>query len=683
MATREEAIAELERRKAGSVISKDEAVAELQRRQQAPAARSVQPQARQTTAGDVGNELISAINRGVIDVAEFLSTTQVNSLLNLVGSDKRITPLSQVGPIKSATEGGFMAPGLARDVVQTAGEFTGPGAIAGSGIRNLAQQVPKAGPELASFTERVLSQLGAGTASGDVVLSAISGAGAAAGQEAGGPGGAIVGSILAPLSAVGVKSLARGVFDLGADGFNAVAGSVKGMSDDGASTLLAEAMTREGLSPDDVLKRMADLGPEALPADVGTNFARLLRTASNEIPRIEGLAGEVLHARQSTQGARVLNALDDATGTSTLTLDDEIVRLDNLLKPQIRALYDEAGEQAFKIDINDPLRNFPTSDLKTLLQGESTLGKASAKVKQSLIDKQAIGETPNSIDLIDGTKKVMDDMIGKAIRDGATNRVRRLVLLKNKMVDEADATIPVYKEARQLFAGKVALESAAEQGQLFLTPKMKPRDIELLVKSMGESERKMFKLGAKEAILDKVNTLNINADTVSRIFGKNGDVQKLKSLFSDEKSFNTFKKVLERETQFIITRNQARANSTTAKQIADTRNIGEAFNNATQALSSPVGTASVFARVIQGLSQKKGSEAYIKALEQTGDILLTKGVNPNRVRALLRKGNAQRIESALRQTIQGNLKGRPGASAISGGVIGESEQRRKRPGRTQ
>jgi hypothetical protein len=75
---------------------------------------------------DVALETVSGINRAVVDGLNFFTADQVNNVLNLVGSDKRIPNLYDVPYIKEATQGNYMDDGLPRDVVRTGSEFLSP-----------------------------------------------------------------------------------------------------------------------------------------------------------------------------------------------------------------------------------------------------------------------------------------------------------------------------------------------------------------------------------------------------------------------------------------------------------------------------------------------------------------------------------------------------------------------------
>lgn len=166
-----------------------------------------------TTYNELLPELASAINRGVIDLAN-VPLEAINAIPYLLGSEKRIPTLKDSQAIQAATQGGFMEPGLARDVVQTAGEFAAPAALGGGAVRGVAKQVAQRAPGMA---QRVASQFTGGTAATDVGLGLASGAGTelggevgeTVGGETGRQVGEIAGGVAAPLAAIGVAQAAK------------------------------------------------------------------------------------------------------------------------------------------------------------------------------------------------------------------------------------------------------------------------------------------------------------------------------------------------------------------------------------------------------------------------------------------------------------------------------------------
>jgi hypothetical protein len=603
------------------------------------------------------SEAVSAANRGVIGIAQSLVGDPINAALQLAGSEAQLPQFTDLPLVKEATKGEALEPGLFRDVVRAGGEVAAPGALIGGLARGVAAQIPaqiaartKLG-EFGATAAGAVKQLGAGTAVGDVAASALSGAGATAGEKVGGTPGAIVGGLVAPLSGVAIKSLASaGLSSVS----KALSASAKGMSDEGASKLFAEAMIREGVGPDDVIKRLQELGPEAIPADAGPVFARLLKSAADQVGRIQGRAASELGKRQLGQGARIATALDDGTGTTGLSVRDEIVRLNDDLGPQITKLYDDASAAPFT----------PSKRLNTLLSGDNSAARAAKKAQTKINDALALGERVGPVDKMDAIKRELGDQIGVAIRAGEADKARTLVKMKNLIVDEVDKAAPVYKQARDLFAGKKTLESAAEQGALFT--KMNSRDVVDITKAMSKSEKDFFKLGAKQDILDRIAKLRTNANAVDRLFGKNGDVDKLRALFDDSASFEGFKKALKTESDFAKTK-ASLGGSPTFKNFVDSRSAIETLDSTRQALTDPVQAANISVRVLKGIFKRKGTQENIDAFEAVGDILLTKGMSADKIRTLLQKGSAKSISEVFKKAIKADIQ-RPRTAAIAAGI---------------
>ena len=71
-------------------------------------------------------EGMAGVNRGLVDTLNFVGPDQVNAVLQLSGSDNRIPTFSDIPGVQQATQGGYMEPGTARDVVRTGSEFLSP-----------------------------------------------------------------------------------------------------------------------------------------------------------------------------------------------------------------------------------------------------------------------------------------------------------------------------------------------------------------------------------------------------------------------------------------------------------------------------------------------------------------------------------------------------------------------------
>lgn len=621
---------------------------------------NIESSAREIPGFSEAAEFAAGANRGILGFVDFLGPDTVNAILSLGGAEYRVPTLVESIP---GTKGGFVEPGLKRDILGAAGETSALALGAGQALRQVASKLPQqfAGE---SVKRGVLREVGKVTPAQDVGFGALAGAGFELGEEVGGETGALVGSIVTPTAAtLGTQAL-RSLVNMGAKGITALTKSLAQMSEEKASKLLAEAMKREGMNEEEVIAKMAQLGPEGIPADIGESFSRLLRSASSEVPRISGVAKNVLGERQAGQAERISTALEEATTTRGLNATDEIESLNRLYRPEIDdayALARQEGEKAlFPEKPRLPVGVGPAkgkgkpapevvkpkkTKLERLLAGEAISGGAKRAADKEIQAKMLAGEQVTKIDIIDANKRALDDIIGAAIRAGKDNKARLNVKLKNILIEETDKLVPSYKKARDVFAGKVELENAVSTGENFF--KMKNRDILEYTKNMGESERQFFKLGAKQAILDKVETMPITADTVKRLFGKNGDVKKLRMLFDNKSKFDKFSEVLEREANFIVTKRAAQGNSTTQMQLSEVQKTKDIVNGVAAFAVDPAQGALQAKRILQGLFTEKGSMTHVKALEEAGEILLEKGISPDLLIKVIKRGKAEEVKELM------------------------------------
>jgi len=637
------------------------------------AAPSQTPKESDSGVVNVLAELAAGANRSVAEFVDFLGPDTANAILSLAGSETRVPTLMESIP---GIKGGFMEEGLGRDVVRAAGEVV-PAALSMGGLvkqaakplTTLATGEITAGtgvlPELSKQPSLVKSVAtsSVGTPGAEAGLGVVSAAGEQVGEELGGDTGALIGSIVAP---IGVSSTVQGIKGLlgkGIEGVRSLTTSLGDMSEEGAGKLLAEAMVRENLSPDELTAAMRDLGTEGMPADLGDSFNRLLKSAINKFPRIQGQANEALNLRQEGQASRLVNAFEDGTGTTLMNVDDEIARLNLSMGPKVAKAYDAIRQDKMRI----------SPKLMSIMSDESTsIGRARKQAEKNLADVASIGEEVLPIDIIDETKRVLDDQVGKAIRTGEKSKAMRLTKLKRAMVDEADISIPGYKEARDMFAGKIELENAAKSGEQFL--KLNPREVSAMTDGMSQSEKKMFKLGAKQAIEDKLAGMQINSNTVKKLFGKGGDAEKLKSVFDSPAQYDEFRKAMQKEAQFTMTRQAAQGGSPTIKYASDIADASNIIDDTRMLMGDPIAVKNKVQSIISGLSKDKGEAVFNESLEKAGDILITANMNPDKVVEIIKRGNEKQIEAALNRAIknyQSKILAPSVKAAVSAQLTGE------------
>jgi hypothetical protein len=270
------------------------------------------------------SEFAAAANRSVFDVIDFIGPDTVNSVLSLSGSDKRVPTLSE----SIGSEGGFVEPGLQRDILQAAGE-TAPLALSlGASLRGLsAKLAPATGGE--SVGAGVLREAGKSTAAQDVGLGTLSAAGQEVGREVGGEEGALIGGVVTPL-AVSIpltaaknaassllkkaapaidqlKATARGIYQsLDESGVSIPSKSFSSLVDD-----ISKTLSKEGIDPDltpkatAVLKRLnAERGLDKNLTEIDT-LRKVAKNAADSIEPAERRLGAIAIDK-------IDNFLDDA-----------------------------------------------------------------------------------------------------------------------------------------------------------------------------------------------------------------------------------------------------------------------------------------------------------------------------------------------------------------------------------
>lgn len=600
-------------------------------------------------------EFANAAGRSAADVVDFFGPNFINSILQTAGTEARIPTvrgsLESVGALAPA--GAYMQPGLPQQIVSGAGEAI-PMAMGGQAlIREGVRQIPRL-PGFQSTGRRVAETMARTTPAQEATAATGAVIGGEIGGETGIPGAGFVGSVAGGMGAIPViRGIDRMMTDI--TDFQSMAGNLSRLRTDIAAEMLAKSLRASGMSVDDALERYRTLGPNALPADIDDSFRQILRASMNVDEGISGQARRQVAARQRGAGQRITESLDIISADN---IDDYISQLDATLGPQVRAMYDAAAAQPVSL----------SGRLRTLMQGDNSLGRARAEAESRLADRRAAGDKISHFDLIDETKRVLDDNIGTALNAGRRNEARNLIRLKNELVAEADSQLPEYASARRLYAGKAAIEDAAKLGSTIF--KIDARELQNLASAMNPQERNAYILAAKDAIIKQIDRTGMNRNQVQALFGRNGDAMKLATLFDSQRSMQRFMDSLKRETDFALTRNAVIGNSSTPEQLSRIREslaprggYRQAISQAASVLTSnPASIGREVAGIIDNINSEKGSDLYIKGLSQAGDILLASGMEARELENILRSGSIDRLTTELRRIAEPNYSRRAAAA---------------------
>lgn len=594
----------------------------------------------------------------------------VNSILATAGSEKRVP--TATGEYKDFMygEGGerpnYMEPGsTGQQAVRTGGEY----ATIGAGLAKVIQAIPKllANPQTLQggrqVGNQVMRQMSETADVGrDLALGGVSGVGAEYGRTAGenmpfvggptaGAIGEVVGSIAAPLAGAGaVVPLIKNAIGSARNGFKPDVAALKKMSAEldiysraDAERLISQQLVRENMTPEEAIAIVDKWGPDTMLADLGPSFRDLLRQSVNRFPVVAGNAGAATIKRTKEQSARVLRDYDDASGTSMLTSEGEMTRLNNEFGPKIKALYDEAREQAMGLSLA----------AQSMIKNSPTLSKISRKAEERMADRRATGHKQGTIDYVDHMKREIDDLVETELGKAAPKKgeVANLMRLKEPLVAEADLAIPRYKEARESFATAADLQHAVNVGQNIFKLSDSPADFKAIVNGMNPAQIQLVKLGVKDAILKKFHDSQLTSDTTKAVFGKEGSLLKMKYLWKDdEDAFKAFSDVVERESEYIITRNATTGNSSTVQQAVSM--IGDGDARTKEILAAVKGDKSkvmdwAFSKIAKLWSDDPIERA--DPMETAGHLLYMDGWKPAEIRKILAKSPEEVQKEILKQ----------------------------------
>jgi hypothetical protein len=155
--------------------------------------------------------------------------------------------------------GAFSGEGAVADIAGATGEVLGSAVPVGQTMRFAQQAIPKAIPTGRQFVEtakRVGRELLETTPQQEAGFGVAAVAGGEMAQELGGEDADIVGQILAPMTAMGIKSGAGRLFDrlfTNPRSVEQLALSLNSVQNDAAADLLSEALTREGMTVDEAI----------------------------------------------------------------------------------------------------------------------------------------------------------------------------------------------------------------------------------------------------------------------------------------------------------------------------------------------------------------------------------------------------------------------------------------------
>lgn len=433
----------------------------------------------------------------------------------------------------------------------------------------------------------------------------------------------------------GLGFVGPGAGQLIGKGASAIAQRFNRSAPTSAQQIFARAAQADGV--DDVASRMAQMGDNAMPMDLGPNLQRQAGAIASMPGRGQATVRGAVASRDAGANARIQTALDDTLGPapSPVAVEASIRESQQALAP--------AYQQVFR-----GARPVDTSALAARLDGQIQLFRGDAqravqRVRQMLNVPGGRGLERNAYALFQA-RQAIDDMLST---NAAANAGRALTVARQEIDDLLARAAPGLKEVDAQFAELARQGGALQRGQQALdSGRTAPRPGEFADefsqgglpqgRQIGPSAVPVrLRQGARAEIERIVGTNANDRVALQRLIKGEGDWNRarLETLFGRERAQRIFQ-IMDAErayadTSQIVTRNSETAARQSAQEaIAPTMQAGDA-GMIRSALNLKLGDA------IAGAGSKAAGAVRTRAQEklaaELAELLVSR--DPQRLRA--------------------------------------------------
>lgn len=324
-----------------------------------------------------------------------------------------------------------------------------------------------------------------------------------------------------------------------------------------AQQLIAKKLAQEGISPEELAKRQANVvrtlgARDETLADIGGESMRRLARGSMAIPNAAQTdVRQMLTERAVGAGPRITKDITDLTAIGARDIGevaDEIVQRRSLLASP---LYDQAyaaGQiNSFAID---------------------NLLKKSKDVQYAINEARKLPQyadlPDNHMLLLDKAYKYVGDLANNAKLSGKTSQANDLNDLRMQLRNAITAEVPVYGKALDTFSSESLLKDALELGSKNFLRKT-PAEINREIKKFpGDAEQQMYRLGAVQSLRDEIYGMRETANIADKFLNSREMRDRMRTIFNSQGEYEAFIKNLERERQMAVTRARIEGGSPTA-----------------------------------------------------------------------------------------------------------------------
>lgn len=401
-----------------------------------------------------------------------------------------------------------------------------------------------------------------------------------------------------------------------------------------ARRAVVQAAEDEGLTTNEILEVLDELGPNGALIDVGDSFRTLGRVAMDVGGTAKTQARKFVNNRQAGQQDRLEYAIDKISGAKAKDYRGTLREVVRMRREVAKPMYREAKEVGL----------FPRGNLarvmeNPLMKQSLKRGKTWAKAEASSLKRIGNNEfSPGQgiFDQIHYAKMHLDDRIGSAIRQGKGSESRILMNVKNDLMQAIREQNPAYIRANDAFSSDSGLKNALEYGyDRFL--KESPEVMEETLASMSSSEREMWKLGAVKAVSNMMGKVQLNSNAAKKLFGTKEMRQRMGMIFDNPMEFE---RQIAREAEYSKTLAALTGGPNTAERIAARQSLESTVDPTIMGAIIAQEPTSALALAGRALSQK----ADPQTASEIGQILLSQGTSKQEI---IRLFNQPMIKEAL------------------------------------
>lgn len=430
-------------------------------------------------------------------------------------------------------------------------------------------------------------------------------------------------------------------------------------SADLARRRVAEALMRDGVTPEQVSARLSKLGDDAVIAEAAkTQTLDLLDTMATLPGRTKNYTEQLIRQRQSGRAGRMTEAAEKQLSPDGARLADTVQDLISTRSTAATPLYDKLRPMVLDVD----------SDLVSILQASEKLGAfknakliaTAERVPFSLESTKGLEKAPwTDLDMV---KRGLDDLSQSSrsvnTKGEYTDFGRAVLSLKKDLVNKVDgmtiddAGNSIYKAARAAYAGPSSMINSAELGRTILS-----KDASLIkdaVKDMSESEYKAFQVGAFEALRTKVGKQSGQTELMN-MWKEPSTQEKLKEIFPSERSYREFAATVAAESRKKGIEAVGRGSGTAGREA---RMEDQAFQTLKDI--GAIGTAAKTMNLesLLGLIQSGWQRSVVPepVRNEIGNILLSRAKSPEQL-AMLKDVIAKMEEQQRNRTMRSGLIG--------------------------